>query len=123
MGVFQLSFSKPILCFKITGKLTSDELKQLQATAKAGIENWGKISVMVILENFLGWEKGPGWGDISFASKYDWNIEKMAIVGPPQWQDWVCAFVGKGFRSVATEYFLPTQLKKARKWLSVETES
>jgi hypothetical protein len=26
--------------------------------------------------------------------------------------------VGKGFRSVATEFFLPSQLDKARKWLS-----
>jgi len=123
VAVFQLSSHKPILCFKVTGKLTSDDLNQLQATARAHIENWGKISVMVILEDFLGWEKGPGWGNIGIAGKKDWNIEKLAIVGAPQWQDWVCAFVGKGFRPAATEYFLPTHLKKARKWLSDEAAS
>ena len=118
MAVYTPSSSKPILCFKITGRLTWAELNQLQATAKTSIENWGQISVLVILENFEGWKKGSGWGDTSFSDEHDQNIGKMAIVGPERWRDWVCAFVGKGLRSVTTEFFLPSQLDKARKWLS-----
>ena len=72
----------------------------------------------MILEDFQGWKKGPGWDDMSFSNEHDRNIEKMAIVGPEQWRDWACAFAGKGFRSVAVEYFMPSQLERAKDWLS-----
>jgi hypothetical protein len=118
VGVHQLSSSKPIVCFKVTDTLTSAELGWLQTKAIAGIKDWGKVRALVILEDFRGWKKGPGWDDLSFASEHDHNIEKMAIVGPEQWRDLACAFAGKGLRSVAVDYFLPSQLEQARKWLS-----
>ena len=121
MGVYQLRLAKPIICLKVTGRLTKAELGQMQSAAIAGIKDWGKISALVILEDFIGWEKDSGWEDISLADEHEQKIEKMAIVGPERWRDWVCAFVGKGFRPMAIEYFLPSQLKNARHWLSSET--
>ena len=118
MGITQLSSSKPVLCFKVTGTLTSAEVAWMQSKAVAGINSWGKVRALVILEDFQGWKKGPGWDDMSFSNEHDRNIEKMAIVGPEQWRDWACAFAGKGFRSVAVEYFVPSQLEKAKDWLS-----
>jgi hypothetical protein len=120
MGVEQLSSSKPILCFKVTGMLTRNEVGWLQSKAVAGIASWGKVRALVILENFEGWKKGPGWDDMSFSNQHDTNIEKMAIVGPEHWRAWACAFAGKGFRSVAVEYFESSQLEKANAWLSSE---
>lgn len=118
MGIDQLSSSKPILCFKVTGTLTKEEVDWLQSKAVAGIKSWSKVRALVILEDFQGWKKGPGWDDMSFSNEHDRNIEKMAIVGPEQWRDWACAFAGKGFRSVAVEYFVPSQLERAKDWLS-----
>ena len=121
MGVDQLSSSKPLLCFKVTGTLTAGEVNWLQSKAVAGIRSWGKIRALVILEDFQGWKKGPGWDDMSFSNEHDPNIEKMAIVGPEQWRDLVSVFAGKGLRPVAVEYFLPSQLEQAKKWLSQES--
>jgi hypothetical protein len=121
MGIYQLHSSKPILRFKVTGTLTRSELSLLQAAAVAGIKDWGKVNALVILEDFQGWKKEPGWDDMSFADEHDRNIQKMAVVGPEKWRDWVCAFVGKGFRSAMIEYFLPSQIEKAKKWLSDDT--
>ena len=118
MGVQQLSSSKPVLCFKVTGTLTTAELGWLQNKAIAGIKDWGKVSALVILEDFHGWQKGPGWDDLKFANEHDQSIEKIAIVGPEQWRDLASVFAGKGLRSVAVDYFLPSQLEQARKWLS-----
>ena len=120
MSVFRLSSSKPILSFKISGTLTRADLGQLQTTAIERIEDWGKVSALVILNDFLGWEKGAGLEDMFFAPEHDRNIEKIAIVGPEQWRDLVYAFAGKGFRPAAIEYFLPSQLETAKKWLSQE---
>jgi SpoIIAA-like len=123
MSVQQLSSTGSILCFKVTGTLTRAELGSMQAAAVASLGHSAKVNALVILENFLGWEKASGWEDTSFADDYDPSIEKMAIVGPEEWRDWVCAFAGKGFRPVAIEYFLPLQLDEARAWLSNNTPS
>ena len=123
MGVYQVRSAKPIICLKVTGRLTKTELSQMQVAAIAGIKDWGKVSALVILEDFIGWEKGSGWEDISLADEHEQKIEKMAIVGPDQWRDWVCAFVGRGFRPMAIEYFLPSQLRQARNWLSIDKPS
>jgi SpoIIAA-like len=123
MGVQQLGSTGSILRFKVTETLTRAEVGSMQAAAAAGIRLWGKVSALVILEDFLGWEKASGWEDTSFVDEHDPNIERMAFVGPKEWRDWVCAFAGKGFRSVAIEYFLPLQLDKAKEWLSNDTLS
>jgi hypothetical protein len=117
MSVQQLSSTGSILSFKVSGTLTRAEVGNMQAVTVAGIRRWGKVSALVILEDFLGWEKASGWEDTSFVDEHDTNIQKMAFVGPEEWRDWVCAFAGKGFRPVAIQYFLPLQLDKAREWL------
>jgi predicted ATP-grasp superfamily ATP-dependent carboligase len=50
-------------------------------------------------------------------TQHDQDIAKIAVVGDEQWRDLVCAFLAKGFRAAAVEYFLPTELVKARAWL------
>ena len=122
MGVEQLSSSDATLHFKVTGTLTIGEVNWLQSRAVAGIKRWGKVRALVTLEDFQGGGKGPGWDDMSFSNQHDQDIEKMAIVGPEQWRDWACAFAGKGFRSLAIEYFVPSQLERAKTWLSRDSE-
>ena len=53
-------------------------------------------------------------------TQHDQDISKIAIVGEEQWRDLVCAFLAKGFRTAAVEYFVPTDLAKARAWLEAE---
>ena len=123
MAMQQVSSTGSIVCFKVSGTLTTTEASAMQNAALTAIKRWGKIRALVILEGFQGWEKGSGWEDTSFADEHDSNIEKMAIVGGEEWRDWVYAFTGKGFRAVAIEYFLPSQLDQARKWLANEPQS
>jgi hypothetical protein len=42
--------------------------------------------VLVIVENFKGWERGADWGDRDFFVEHDHQIEKIAIVGDPKWE-------------------------------------
>jgi hypothetical protein len=48
----------------------------------------------------------------------DQNIAKIAVVGEEKWRDMTLAFLAKGFRQAAVEYFLPSELAKARDWLA-----
>jgi hypothetical protein len=112
-----LEASGPIVSAKISGELGNFEVRQIQELAAEAIRRCGKISALFILENFRGWKREGDWGDITFLTEHDKDIAKIAVVGDKEWRDLVYAFLAKGFRQAAVEYFLPGDLSKARSWL------
>ena len=110
----------PIINVKISGEIDKTEVTQIQAAALGAIQRCGKIRALFILDNFRGWKRDGNWGDISFMTQHDQEISKIAVVGDEQWRDLVCAFLAKGFRAAAVEYFVPTDLPKARAGLETE---
>ena len=102
----------PIITVKISGELEKTEVTQIQAAALRAIQLCGKISALFILDNFRGWKRDGNWGDISFMTQHDQDISKIAVVGDEQWRDLVCAFLAKGFRNAAIEYFVATDLAR-----------
>ena len=112
--------SSPIIGVKVTGEIDRSEVTQIQAAALKVIQRFGKISALFILDDFRGWKREGNWGDISFMTQHDQNIAKIAVVGDEQWRDLIYAFLAKGFRSTAIEYFLPADLAQARAWLSAQ---
>jgi hypothetical protein len=118
MPITAIDATGPIISANISGDLGKPEVTQIQAQALDAIQRHGKISALFILENFKGWKRAGDWGDISFLIEHDKDIDKIAVVGDEKWRDLVCAFLAKGFRQAAVEYFLPADLAKARAWLS-----
>lgn len=102
---------------KITGELSRSEVGHIQAVAREAIRCCGKISALFILENFQGWQRAGEWGDDSFLTEHDKDIDKIAVVGDDKWRDFVYAFLAKGFRQAEVEFFPPADLSKARNWL------
>jgi hypothetical protein len=117
-----LDASGPIISAKISGELSKSEVSQMQAAALDAIRRCGKISALFILEDFHGWKRESGWGDLTFMTEHDQDIAKIAVVGDEQWHDLIYAFLAKGFRQAAVEYFLPGDLAKARLWLAAGTQ-
>ncbi|HEY1373937.1 MAG TPA: STAS/SEC14 domain-containing protein [Candidatus Binatia bacterium] len=107
----------PIVTAKINGELSKADVSQIQAVARAAIHRNGKISGLFFLDQFRGWKTEAGWGDLTFLNEHDKNIDKIAVVGETRWKDDVCAFLAKGFRSAAVEFFRPSEPYKARQWL------
>jgi hypothetical protein len=106
-----------VLTIKFTGKLRQPELAAVQRSAREFVEQHGKASVLAVVEDFVGWEKGGDWGDLSLQMDVDPHIEKMAIVGERRWEELALIFVAKGLRSFPIEYFQPAELDRARAWL------
>jgi len=106
-----------IVTIKITEKLTQAELTALQQEAFAIIGREGGIRVLIICEDFQGWDKAGDWDDVSFQVKSDPYINKMALVGAKKWEELALMFTGKGFREFPIEYFEPGEIDKARAWL------
>ena len=81
---------------------------------------WGptsRVKVLVILEDFKGWERGADWGDITFFDTYGDQIDKIAIVADLQLETDLLMFAGAGFRRAPIKFFSANQLASARAWL------
>ncbi|MHC1730299.1 MAG: STAS/SEC14 domain-containing protein [Syntrophobacteraceae bacterium] len=102
---------------RITGVLRLVDQQTLQNLAGQVIAKGRKVRFLAILERFEGWEKGVDWGDIGFFVEYADDIAKMAIVGDTRWKEEVFAFVGKGLRTTAVEYFPLELLEEAKTWV------
>ena len=120
MAIVFLDSSGPHLSLRVSGELKRSEVAEAQTLAAVAAKQWGKICVLVILEDFQGWAQGEDWADLVFARHHDHEIEKVAIVGLEEWRELVYAFTGRGLRSVAIEYFLPADVEKAKKWLGMQ---
>jgi hypothetical protein len=110
--------SGKLVQIKVNGVLAKAELDQVQGAASKMIEREGKINVLVLFEDFQGWEKGADWADMAFVYKHDKDIEKMAMVGDPKWAEQAQAFAGKPYTSKEVEFFDPSRLDEARTWLA-----
>ncbi len=107
-----------IITVKITGKLTQPELRAVQNQGAAVLQRQKSMRILVVAQDFQGWQSGGDWGDLSFQMDNDEFIEKIAIVGEKKWADLALIFAAKGLRKFPVEYFLPTDLAKARAWLA-----
>jgi hypothetical protein len=105
---------------KIGGWLKKSELDAAQEAGRGEIERVGNLKILLVLEDFRGWEPGANWGDITFAATYGDRIEKIAVVGDTKWETPMLMFVGAGCRRSEVKYFRGTDLAAARDWLSGE---
>jgi hypothetical protein len=109
-----------ILTVRITGRLTHSELTAAQTSAAEILRKEGAMRILVIADNFQGWERAGDWGDVSFQMDNDARIEKMAVVGDKKWEELALAFTAKGLRPFPIEYFQPADMASARAWLNAK---
>jgi len=101
----------------IRGLLRKSELDAALATEA---NQWGptaRIKVLVVLEDFKGWERSADWGDTAFFETHGDQIDKIAIVADAKWEVEMLAFAGAGFRRAPVKFFSANQLALARAWL------
>ena len=107
------------LCvLRIGGELKKSELDAVQSEFEEKIAGAGSVKLLVLLENFTGWERGEEWGDTDFFFKHRDDFEKIAVVGNPSWEAKVLAFAGAGLRKGPVKFFPETGEAEARAWLA-----
>ncbi|GAB4343836.1 MAG: hypothetical protein Kow0099_22630 [Candidatus Abyssubacteria bacterium] len=120
MGAEITDVTDGIMTVKVTGRLTESELVGVQKRATEIIRAQGKTRILVVVEQFDGWQRGGQWNDFSFQEQADPYIEKMAIVGEQQWRDLALVFTTESMRPFPIKYFPPDETAKARAWLGGE---
>jgi hypothetical protein len=106
-----------VVTVRVSGKLTPKEWAGAQKVVSELMRKAPAVALLVVAENFQGWA-GSQWEDMSFQLNHDHQIERMAIVAEPEWEDQVLMFAGQGLRKFAIKYFAPAQLSGARVWVA-----
>ena len=73
--------------------------------------------MLVLLENFVGWQKGDNWVEADFMFTRGDKLAKMAIVGAGDKQAEVKAFTGAGLRPTPVKFFVSDEVDAARTWV------
>ena len=108
-----------ICALSISGILKRSEFGTEQSALADKIDTGSKPRLLVILENFEGWERNADWGnDLDFLFVHSSKISKIAIVAESRWETLALAFAGAGVRRAPVKFFPPKDLDQARNWLA-----
>ena len=107
-----------ILAVKATEKLTARDYEEVFIPKiNQLIEEYGKVRVVVLLaENFSGWEIGAAWDDAVFGIQHRNDFEKMAVVGGPKWVQWATKISFNFMDGQVAVYEIP-ELQSAVAWV------
>jgi hypothetical protein len=100
----------------VRGKLTTEAYEAFVPLTERRIEQFGKIRMLVKMEDFHGWTAGAAWEDLKFGIKHFSDIERLALVGDKQWEKGMAIFC-KPFTRAKIRYFDMKDETAARDWL------
>lgn len=103
---------------RISGMLKRSEFAAEQSALASHIDNGSKPRLLVILENFQGWERCADWNDLDFMISHGGKISKIAIIAEPRWEAFALAFAGAGVRRAPVKFFPPNEQEQAQHWLA-----
>ena len=106
-----------ICVLRMNGLVKQSEFVASQESLATKIERGNKPRILVVLDDFAGWERGVDWNDLDFLFSHSGEIVRIAIVGERRWEVLALAFAGAGVRRAPVKFFEPDELTQARAWL------
>ncbi len=102
---------------RASGKLTHEDYQSFLPKLEEKIKQVGKVSLLLELDNFSGWDLKAAKDDFTFALKHMGDLERIAIVGDKAWEHWM-ALMAKPFVLLGTvHYFSQEHMQDAWDWL------
>jgi len=104
----------------VSGVLSKADLDRSQEFLLADMSQagLGSVRLLVILDDFRGWDPQSNWSDLTFFVRRGDRIERIALVGDGRWRDQALMFAAADLRRAPVEFFERASLDDARKWLS-----
>ncbi len=108
-----------IYVIRIGGLLNKETVSNIEAVARRDIDSGARDlkMLLVLQDDFLGWQRTGNWDDVDFFSQYGDHIVKIAVVGDAQWEAQVLVFLGAGSRKGEVRFFHKGNESDARSWL------
>ena len=103
-----------LLVLRVGGELKKSELDAVQSEFVKKIAGAGTVRLLVLLEDFTGWERGEHWGDTDFFFSHRNDFEKIAVVGNPRWEATGAGIHGRGSSQRTSKVFFLKQASPRR---------
>jgi nucleotide-binding universal stress UspA family protein len=107
--------------FRVSGRLTLADYQAFLPMLDKLIQDRGKISLLIELRDFRGWEMKAAREDYSFGMAHQEDFERIAIIGDKAWQRWMTA-LSAPFVSSEIRYFGQDEKNEAWEWLQATPE-
>lgn len=109
-----------ILTIKASGKLSKEDLDDLESALKKFTTVSDDPHLIMVLEDFSGWEDtATFWKDLQLDTEYIGHFDRIAVVGDKKWQEWGTRLVDPITKEKLT-FFPIDQANKAWDWLRNE---
>ncbi len=109
--------SGKVIGFRLSGKLTDADYKEVTPQFEKAIEESGKIRVLWEMgDDFRGWDAKAAWDDFKYWREWKDDIERMVLVGDKKWEEWMSK-LAKLFMRSETKYYDQSQIEEAWEWL------
>jgi len=105
-----------IVAFRLSGKLSHADYQSFLPRLEEFIEAHGRISVLLELVDFHGWDLAAAWDDFRLGMEHPDDFERIALVGHGTLQHWM-ALMAKPFTSAGVRFFEQDKLGEAWDWL------
>lgn len=105
-----------IVAFLLSGKLRHADYQAFLPRLEELIKVHGRISVLLELTDFHGWDLDAALDDFRFGMQHQDDFERIAIVGQGVLQHWM-ALMAKPFIRADVQFFHQEQLGDAWDWL------
>ena len=109
-----------MLILHVSGKITPSEVTTVQSDITPILMGRGVERILILLEDFEGWDSAPGWEDTSMADVSDQYISRIAVVGDEKWHEQALLYLLADLRPVDITYFSRADEVAARLWLTEE---
>jgi hypothetical protein len=102
----------------VTGKITADDITNLQSIAEKLIAQHGKLKILANATKFEGWENIAAMEKhITFVKNHQQYVEKVAVIAGYLWQHWFAAAM-RLLLTPEIKVFESEEKEEARKWLN-----
>jgi len=104
--------------FKISGKVIAEDYDTLLPELDRAIAAHGTINLLVLMEDFEGWEGiDAAKADFQFGKHQYRKVEKAAFVSDNKWMEWTVKIMDPFTRRTEEKSFEPNQIDEAWAWL------
>jgi len=109
-----------VLGFKVTGKMTAEDIKNFEPQIGFLIaeRKHKPIGILADLSEMQGAELGARWDEMRFLQKHSDHIARMAVVGASKWEEVMAILTaGAAVLQAETQYYDSSQILRAWEWV------
>jgi hypothetical protein len=107
--------------FKVTGKVSSDDYKDLLEKIDAAIAENDEINLLVLVDEFDGWDGlDAAKADYQFSKDEYRHVRRAAFVSDKSWHKWAIKIMDPFTRRTEEEFFEIDDLEEAWAWCNAD---